>query len=167
MTELAAIGRDPDAAVIAALEIEADNRDLDLDAVLAYLHDAEEDGDDDFDREVNDLLAAAEGLIAARVFNPDLHPRGRDGKFIHKFGIVKLFDVFFNGKDGGTKYDGRRAKVLGINPDPKNPGKPKIRVGVLDKDDKPSVVFDVTPDKVEMAPEKARLKSKLPDVNAP
>lgn len=32
------------------------------------------------------------GLTAASSWNPLLHPRGRDGKFIHKFGFVRWFD---------------------------------------------------------------------------
>src|SRR4051794_7165121 len=42
-------------------------------------------------RRVN-ALAAAGALIAAS-WNPNVHPRGRDGKFIERFGWVRWFDT--------------------------------------------------------------------------
>jgi hypothetical protein len=37
-------------------------------------------------------LAASGALVAAPLWNPNLHPRGHDGKFIQKFGWVRWFD---------------------------------------------------------------------------
>ena len=66
------------------------------------------------------------GILAA-TWNPDLHPRGRDGKFIETFGFVELFGV------PGHK-DGERGQVKDIKPNPDRPGDPDITVTVDGKD---------------------------------
>ena len=101
-----------------------------------------------------DLVASAANLLAT--FNPDVHPRGHDGKFIEKFGIIKLL----GGKAGGfgRKKDltNQRGEVTEIIPDPKTPGKPTIRVKLMDGN-----TIDVKPDLVKAHPEKARLDTPL------
>lgn len=92
--------------------------------------------------------------LTAATFDANVHPRGRDGKFIEKLGMVKL-----SGKVGGfgrkTDVTGQRGQVVDIIPDPKG-GQPKIRVKLTDKNGREGTI-DVTPDMVEQAPEKARL----------
>ena len=162
-SELAALGREPDVSLIASLEIEAHARGWDpFDLVVTWEPDEEHYEAARIDR----LVASIPGLVAA--WDPDRHPRGRDGKFIEVFGIIKIFGHMFKDKKGREiSLDGRRAKVMSIKPDKKNPGKPTIRVGVFDKNDRPSLQVDLKPNDIEMAPEKARIKSRLPDANAP
>ena len=104
---------------------------------------------------------ALTALLARTDFNPDLHPRGHDGKFIEKFGIVKLLGNVI--APDGRKVDatGRRGVVEGIDPDPRTPGRPNIRVRMIDKDGRPGPPVHVKPDGVEQAPEKARLDKPL------
>jgi len=47
-------------------------------------------------------------------FREDLHPRGHDGKFIEKFGWVRVFGELGRGPSG----HGRRGQVVKITPDP-------------------------------------------------
>src|SRR5580765_1481349 len=42
-------------------------------------------------RRVNALVASG-ALVGASAWNPNMHPRGKDGKFIEKFGWVRWFD---------------------------------------------------------------------------
>jgi hypothetical protein len=91
----------------------------------------------------------AAGLTAAD-FSPDLHPRGRDGQFIEKLGIVQLFNV------PGIQ-PGQRGKVRSIAPNRKTPGRPDILVQLEPRDGKPGKVYNVKPDNIAQAPEKARL----------
>ena len=65
--------------------------------------------------------------VTAAVWNPDLHPRGRDGKFIEKLGFVELFGV-------PEHEDGTRGQVKDIVPNPDRPGDPDIVVTVNGKD---------------------------------
>lgn len=120
----------PNEVLIASLEREAKNRGFNL-------------------RDVTYSL----GITAARIFNPDLHPRGRDGRFIEKLGIIELFDL------GGNVKDGRRGTVVDITPDPKSPGRPVIKVRVDDPNTgKTQMYVDVRPENIQQAPEaKARL----------
>ena len=99
--------------------------------------------------------------LTAAVWDADLHPRGHDGKFIETFGIVKLL----GGKGGGGRFGksdltGKRGEVVAINPDPKTPGRPNIRVRMTD-DKGREFEIDVKPDLIEQAPEKARLDTPL------
>lgn len=95
---------------------------------------------------------APEALTAARKrnFNPLLHPRGADGKFIEKDSWVRWLRPGF----GST----RRGKVLEIIPDPNNPDtKVLARVEFPDRDGK-TVVHDVQFDELEkVAPPKGAL----------
>jgi GNAT superfamily N-acetyltransferase len=104
------------------------------------------------------LADAYQAFTAAnRVFNPDLHPRGKDGKFIEKLGIVKLIGASVKGKDGKKlSLDGRRARVEAITPDPQRPGDPRIRVAVLEEG-KPIGSIELRRNQMVQAPEKARL----------
>jgi hypothetical protein len=111
---------------------------------------------------------ADQGLLA-RVgirWDPSLHPRGHDGQFIEVGGIVELLSGehkrFLGGKP--TPLKGKRAEVLGIIPDKRDPKNPTIRVKVHDPytDDphESEYTIDVKPDQIQQAPEKARLDSK-------
>ena len=103
------------------------------------------------------------GLTAGvrRKWNPDLHPRGKDGRFIEVGGWIRAFLDLFDGDDGATK--GRIGKVTKIIPDPKRPGHPKIHVDV--RDDKGGTVSRIVDkDIVEDADD---VKATLPSVNKP
>lgn len=122
-----------------------------------------------FNPDGDSIVAAA--LTAA--FDADLHPRGKDGKFITKFGLIKLFGKI-NGPDGES-LDGQRGVVHAIVPDSNDPGNPTIQVNIPGPDGKPKFVVNVKPSNVEAAPEKARLDKPIdlrppwddPDSGAP
>jgi hypothetical protein len=89
--------------------------------------------------ELAPLRASADGgagwaraLLAAIDFNPDLHPRGKDGKFIEILGFVNVSGLhgFQHGQRGAKDV---RGQVLFIKPDPNDPGNPTITVGMSDK----------------------------------
>jgi hypothetical protein len=120
----------PNEVLIASLEREAKSRGFNLRDVVYSL-----------------------GITAARIFDPDLHPRGRDGRFIEKLGLIELFGL------GGNVKDGRRGTVVDITPDPKAPGRPVIKVRVDNPTTgKTEMYVDVRPENIQQAPEaKARL----------
>jgi hypothetical protein len=102
-------------------------------------------------KERNRATRTASGaLTAAKTFNPDMHPRGRDGKFIEKFGLIELFDH-------PDTTPGQRGQVTGIKPNSKTPGRPDIEVRLFDADGKPGQTITVKPDNIGAAPEKGRL----------
>jgi len=70
-------------------------------------------------------------LTAFGDWNPDLHPRGHDGKFIDVLGLIDLIDMpgFRHGQRGDKKVQG---EVTAIIPDPDDPGNPTIRVRMTD-----------------------------------
>ncbi len=70
-------------------------------------------------------------LVAFGDFTPDLHPRGKDGKFIEKFGLVDVFGLggFQHGQRGSPHVQGEIAEII---PNPKKPGDPTIRVKMTD-----------------------------------
>lgn len=83
--------------------------------------------------------------------------------FIEVMGLIRLIDFKFRGEDGReVDLTGRRARVLGITPDPNKPGNPDIRVGLLDADGKPTRAVTVKPHNVLDAPEKARIPRRPP-----
>ena len=69
--------------------------------------------------------------VTAADWNPDLHPRGHDGKFIDVFGLIDLIDMpgFRHGQRGDKKVQGEVHEII---PDPENPGNPIIRVKMTD-----------------------------------
>lgn len=70
-------------------------------------------------------------------FNPDLHPRGKDGKFIVKFGFVlATLREFVDGAPGSGPERQYRSRVVDITPDPSSPGNPVVRLEVFDRDGK-------------------------------
>jgi hypothetical protein len=129
-----------DVALIASLEAEAEAQGVKL-------------------NDVADVLVAGFGR-----WNPDLHPRGRDGRFIEIFGLIDLLN--FDLGDGPRRD--YRGKVMAIRPNRHAPGKPDSEVEVpghgkivakpdqirsaekaaarLDVPDAPRPMPDVTPD---------------------
>jgi hypothetical protein len=98
-------------------------------------------------------------------FDAGVHPRGKDGKFIEKLGMVELFGDVKTGRLGRkTDVTGQRGQVTDIIPNPKG-GPPTIRVKVTGKDGREGTI-DVTPDQVAQAPEKARLDAPAPTPDA-
>jgi len=102
--------------------------------------------------------------LQALGWNPDLHPRGHDGKFIDVGGLVKLL---------GGRLNGRRARVKEIQRDKDSPGRPRIILSLLDENGGEGRSILARPNMVEAAPDKARLdepsksKYKRFDFNAP
>lgn len=70
-------------------------------------------------------------LVAVGDWNPDLHPRGHDGKFIETFGLINLIDMpgFRHGQRGDQNVQGEVSEII---PDPDDPGNPIIRVKMTD-----------------------------------
>jgi hypothetical protein len=128
-------------------------------AVIASLEDvAEERGWHPYDA----LQAITAGKFSSKIrkavggWDPDLHPRGKDGTFIEKGGDVRL-EGQIAGPDGKqVDATGMRGKVTEIIPDKANPGHPTIRVQVKAPNGKAATI-DVKPESVTAAPEKARL----------
>jgi Zeta toxin len=132
-------GETPDPAILASLEDQAAERGWSMTAALSA------------------LTAGPLGKVRKALggWDPDLHPRGNDGQFINSGGAVRLRG---NGPNG-TKLDGLRGVVQGIDPDPKSPGRPNIRVGLYDprKPGKPVRTISVKPDQISADMSKARL----------
>lgn len=100
---------------------------------------------------------AWQALTAAPGFNPDVHPRGKDGQFIEKFGMVRLDGKVDTGTGSKVDATGQRGQVEAIIPDPDQPGNPTIRVKLTQPDGTPAGTVDVKPNQVSAATEKARL----------
>lgn len=114
--------RPVDTALVASLEREARVAEVDL---LGSMEDDLE------------ALWPDEAVVAAvrRGWNPDLHPRGRDGRFLEKLGFVRfLFGSVRDKASGVTGGNGNssylRGQVADIVPDPEAPGSPNIYVKV-------------------------------------
>jgi predicted ABC-type ATPase len=74
-------------------------------------------------------LAEAGALTAAPDFDPNLHPRGLDGRFIEILGFVDIMnpsDSDYRAPDAR----GIRGQVKAITPDPKRPNNPDITVSI-------------------------------------
>ena len=96
---------------------------------------------------------------AAVTFDPELHPRGRDGKFIESFGLVRLFD-FMDRK--GNRHSEGFGKVTDITRDPRSPGNPDIEVELPEGGH-----VTVKPNQVSSAPDvKGRINRDLTDIEA-
>src|SRR5262245_14553696 len=103
--ELCQLVREPDTVLIASLEFEATRRGFSMQAVS--------------------------GLLGAfGPFDPDLHPRGKDGKFIEALGLVNIFGLsgFQHGQRGDKRVQGQVQEIL---PSGKK-GDPIIRVKLTD-----------------------------------
>lgn len=134
--------RPPDLALIASLEALARAQGVHLEDVA--------------------LLARGRGVPGVRKpWNPDLHPRGRDGKFIETWGFVSVLWNLLDGRDMPV-----RGQVVAISPDPKWPGNPNVTVSLIDpktgKGSDSTQVFK--PIDIEAAPAKARLPSAQAEV---
>lgn len=92
-----------DVALVASLETEASERGFDL-------------------RTLDPITAG---------WDPNLHPRGRDGRFIDILGLVKLFNYHVDLPDGQGKksFSEGRGRVVDIVPD-KNSSEPWVIVEV-------------------------------------
>ena len=92
------------------------------------------------------IVSPTTSSLLAAVWNPDLHPRGRDGRFIEKLGWVNIFDL-------SDTSDGTRGEVTEITPDPDSPGRPDITIRTAD-----GRTVTAKPENLESgAPTKARL----------
>lgn len=162
--ELTRVDQEPNVALIAAIEsiAERDGWSLTEYAQARMVPASKRDG----------LTAASRG------FNPDMHPRGKDGKFIVKFGFVNvLLNALQQDESSKTKFSptgakkNQRGRVVDIIPDPKNPGDPDIRVEIMDSNGKQLGFATVKSDSITAAePIKARLdldEPVLPDESMP
>lgn len=74
------------------------------------------------DAYMEEPVVTAALTASARKFNPLLHPRGKDGRFIKVGGWVRgLFDII-----DGDGREMRRAKVTRVSSNPGNPDNPRI-----------------------------------------
>ena len=87
--------------------------------------------------------------LTAGVFSEVLHPRGKDGKWIEKLGMIELSGL------GDKKLDGHRGKVIDIVPSSKRRGEPDIKVEMVGGPGDGKKVT-VKPNNVTQAPDKAR-----------
>jgi len=74
----------------------------------------------------------ASGMVAAfGRFSEDLHPRGKDGKWIELHGLVDVFGLsgFQHGQRGNKHVQGEVTEII---PNPKDPGNPVVRVKMTD-----------------------------------
>ena len=106
--------------------------------------------------------AARRGSLTAAFgrFSEDLHPRGKDGKWIELHGLIDVFGLsgFQHGQRGNKHVQGEVAEII---PDPKSPGNPVIRVKMTDprwSADKFGPTVDVRRNQVQA---RAKPKAKL------
>jgi len=150
LQELVQLEHAPDRALVAGLEARArDDYGVELVEVA---------------HEMRALVAV--GGIGAKRFEPQLHPRGKDGKFIDKLALVDVFGLhgFQHGQRGHKEVEGQ---VQDIIPDPNDPENPIIRVKMTDPrwDAKAfGETVDVKPDQIT---ERAPVKGKLPGIPTP
>lgn len=75
----------------------------------------------------------AASLIAAltAAYDPAMHPKGKDGKWIEKLGLVDVFGLsgFQHGQRGASQVQGQVTEII---PDPSKPGDPVIRITLTD-----------------------------------
>ena len=88
-------------------------------------------------------------LMTAADRNPDLRPRGYDDRFIEIGGFVCLLTGTKEKRLGRDRdLSNARGQVIDIDPDPKTPGEPNVRVKGKDTDGK---AFEIT---VETGPDR-------------
>lgn len=125
--------------------------EVDLDLIASLENEALAEGIDLW--QINNTLL--NGLTAAPDFNPDLHPRGRDGKFINVLGLVRIFDF----KDrSGKRTPEASGEVKSISPTGQK-GNPDIEVELPGGE-----LVTVKPSQIAAHPDvKARLDAPDPD----
>jgi hypothetical protein len=98
-------------------------------------------------------------LVAA--YDPALHPKGKDGKWIKKFGLIDVFGLsgFQHGQRGHKQVQG---EVVEIVPNPKSPGDPIIRVKMTDPRWDASQFGETVDVKRSQVAERTTPKAKLP-----
>ena len=96
---------DPDAGLVASLEVIAEDRGW-------HPYDA-----------WDALRQRNNRPLVAAPFDPDRHPRGHDGRFIELGALLKIV---------GGENEGKRGDVESITPDPNDPGNPTIRLKMRD-----------------------------------
>jgi hypothetical protein len=98
-------------------------------------------------------VASIRGTVQRARWNPALHPRGRDGRFIESGGLVNLFDGAGFAKPSG------RGRAVGVRQD--ESGEELIQVQLLDPppgDYTRGDIVEIDPENAEAAPEaKARI----------
>ncbi len=88
-------------------------------------------------------------------WNLDLHPRGHDDRFIEIGGLIRLRTGTKEKRFGRDRdLSNARGQVIDIDPDPKIPGEPNIRVKGKDNDGK-GFEITVKPDRIAQAEDKA------------
>lgn len=116
---------------------------------------------DELARELDERIENLIALVAAtKKWNPLLHPRGKDGKFIEKGGWIRGLLTFI-GKDKKSSKSKKpeRAEVLNIRPNPDDANNPILDVRTSD-----GRVATVIAGDVDVAPSpKASLRKGLPD----
>jgi hypothetical protein len=102
--------------------------------------------------------SSAESLVAG--YDPALHPKGKDGKWIEKLGLVDVFGLsgFQHGQRGHKQVQGQ---VVEIVPNPKSPGDPVIRVKMTDPRWDPAKFGETVDVKRSQVAQRVKPKGKL------
>ena len=105
------------------------------------------------------IVTTSSALVAA--YDPALHPKGKDGKWIKKFGFVDVFGLhgFQHGQRGQKQVQG---EVVEIIPNESSPGDPTIRVKVTDPRWDPAQFGETVDVKRSQIAERVTPKAKLP-----
>jgi len=121
--------------------------------------------------ELRQRVHGPNSALVAADWNPDLHPRGSDGRFIEIGWLINLIDMagFRHGQRGKKEVQG---EVIDIIPDPEKPGDPIIRVKMTDprwEGDKFGHTFDARSYQVsQREPTKAKIsKPSVPPTPPP
>ena len=101
------------------------------------------------------------GVTSAGTYDPALHPKGKDGKWITKLGLVDVFGLsgFQHGQRGHKQVQGQ---VVEIVPNPSSPGDPTIRVKMTDPRWDPAKFGETVDVKRSQVAERVKPKAKLP-----
>lgn len=112
-------------------------------------------------RRVRALPRRRPPVTAAVRFDPMLHPKGKDGKFIETFGLVDVFGLhgFQHGQRGHQNVQGQVTEIV---PNAKNPGDPIIRVKVTDPRWDPKAFGETVDVHANQVANRAKPKAVLP-----
>ena len=99
-------------------------------------------------------------IVTSAGYDPALHPKGKDGKWIEKLGLVDVFGLsgFQHGQRGHKQVQGQ---VVEIVPNPSSPGDPVIRVKMTDPRWDPAKFGETVDVKRSQVAQRVKPKGKL------